>query len=95
MGKVIAMAGKGGTGKTTLSALIIRYLKEKGMGPILAVDADPNSNLAEALGVDAGRPLAEIVREPGVIVAMGTVVFAQLVMTMLMVITSLHMKARG
>lgn len=43
--------------------------------------------------IGPGRPLAEIVREPGVIVAMGTVVFAQLVMTMLMVITSLHMKA--
>lgn len=52
MGTVIAMAGKGGTGKTTLSALIIRYLKRKGQGPILAVDADPNANLAEALGLN-------------------------------------------
>ena len=60
----IAIAGKGGIGKTTLSALLIRALREAGRRPILAVDADPNSNLAEALGVDAGRPLAEV-REQG------------------------------
>ena len=60
----IAIAGKGGIGKTTLSALLVRTLWEAGKRPILAVDADPNSNLAETLGVDAGRPLAEI-REQG------------------------------
>ena len=60
----IAIAGKGGIGKTTLSALLVRALREAGNRPILAVDADPNSNLAEALGVDAGRPLADI-REQG------------------------------
>ncbi len=60
----IAVAGKGGTGKTTLSALLVRALKESGIRPILAVDADPNSNLAEALGVDRGTPLSEI-REHG------------------------------
>ena len=57
MGKVIAMAGKGGTGKTTLSALIIRYLQKKGPGPILAVDADPSSNLADALGLPVKQSL--------------------------------------
>jgi CO dehydrogenase maturation factor len=51
LSKVIAMAGKGGTGKTTLAALIVRYLKKRGMGPVLAVDADPATNLAEALGL--------------------------------------------
>lgn len=51
------MAGKGGTGKTTLSALIIRYLKNKGHGPILAVDADPSCNLAGALGLQVKRSL--------------------------------------
>jgi len=56
----IAIAGKGGIGKTTLAALFVRAAREAGIRPILAVDADPNSNLAEALGVDAGRPLAEI-----------------------------------
>jgi CO dehydrogenase maturation factor len=55
LGKVIAMAGKGGTGKTTLSALIIRYLRSNGHGPILAVDADPNANLADALGLSATK----------------------------------------
>ena len=60
----IAVAGKGGTGKTTLAALLVRALGEMGGGPVLAVDADPNSNLAEALGVEAGKPLADI-REQG------------------------------
>jgi CO dehydrogenase maturation factor len=60
----IAVAGKGGTGKTTLSALMVRALCETGIRPVLAVDADPNSNLAESLGVAEGRPLAEI-REHG------------------------------
>ena len=60
----IAIAGKGGTGKTTLSALLVRTLTEAGTRPLLAVDADPNSTLAEALGVEAGRSLAEI-REQG------------------------------
>jgi len=60
----IAVAGKGGTGKTTLSALFVRALKEMKVHPVLAVDADPNSNLADALGVEAGKPLAEI-REEG------------------------------
>jgi len=60
----IAVAGKGGTGKTTFSSLLVRALRNSGIKPILAVDADPNSNLAEALGVESGRPLAEI-REQG------------------------------
>lgn len=60
----IAVAGKGGIGKTTLCALLVRSLRELGAGPILAVDADPNSNLAEALGVEPGKALAEI-REQG------------------------------
>jgi CO dehydrogenase maturation factor len=48
----IAVAGKGGSGKTSLSALIIRYLLHKGNGPVLAVDADPNANLGESLGLN-------------------------------------------
>ena len=60
----LAIAGKGGTGKTTLAALLVRALREVDAGSILAVDADPNSNLAEALGVDPCKPLAEI-REEG------------------------------
>jgi CO dehydrogenase maturation factor len=48
----IAVAGKGGSGKTSISALIIRYLIRKGSRPILAVDADPNANLGESLGIE-------------------------------------------
>jgi CO dehydrogenase maturation factor len=47
----IAVSGKGGTGKTTLAGMIIRFLLDKGKSPILAVDADSNSNLNEVLGV--------------------------------------------
>ena len=47
MGKIIAMAGKGGTGKTTTAALIVRLIKEKKLGSVLVIDADPNSNLGE------------------------------------------------
>lgn len=52
MSFTIAVSGKGGTGKTTLAGMIIRYLLEKGKGPILAVDADSNTNLNEVLGVE-------------------------------------------
>jgi len=48
----IAVAGKGGSGKTSVTSLIIRYLKKKGSGPVLAVDADPNANLGESLGLE-------------------------------------------
>jgi CO dehydrogenase maturation factor len=51
MGFSIAVAGKGGTGKTSLCGLTIRYLTEKKRGAVLAVDADANSNLNEVLGV--------------------------------------------
>jgi CO dehydrogenase maturation factor len=51
MAFVIAFAGKGGTGKTSLAALTVRYLREKKHGPVLAVDADSNACLHEALGV--------------------------------------------
>ncbi len=47
----IALAGKGGTGKTTVSGMLIKYLVDIGKTPILAVDADSNSNLNEVLGV--------------------------------------------
>ena len=48
----IAVAGKGGSGKTSVASLIIRYLMKNRAGPILAVDADPNANLGESLGLD-------------------------------------------
>ena len=55
----IAMAGKGGTGKTTVATLVIRYLLERRMGPVLAVDADANANLNEMLGVKILRTVGE------------------------------------
>lgn len=60
MPKIIAFAGKGGVGKTTIAGILIRYLVEelKG-GPVLAVDADPNSNLNEILGVDVRTTIGE------------------------------------
>ena len=51
MGLTLAMTGKGGVGKTTLSALTIQWLVARGEKPVLAVDADSNANLHEALGV--------------------------------------------
>lgn len=47
----IAMAGKGGTGKTTVSGMLIKYLINRGKSPVLAVDADANANLNEILGL--------------------------------------------
>ncbi len=58
-GYTIAMAGKGGTGKTTLAGLLVRFLKEHEMTPILAVDADANSNLNEVLGLEVEETLGE------------------------------------
>jgi len=49
---IIALSGKGGVGKTTVAALLIRALKEKEEGAVFAVDADPNSCLADYLGFE-------------------------------------------
>ena len=48
----IALAGKGGTGKTTVAGLLIKYLVKTGKSPVLAVDADSNANLNEVLGLE-------------------------------------------
>ncbi len=63
MGDVIAIGGKGGTGKTTTSALLVLELAKKAQGGVLAVDADPNSNLCDALGLKDAGTIAEIVDE--------------------------------
>lgn len=60
MSKVIAFAGKGGVGKTTVASLVIRHLAKNGKAPILAVDADPNSNLGETLGLDVITTIGDI-----------------------------------
>lgn len=63
LGTSIAVAGKGGTGKTTIAALLVRYLRERGDGTILAIDADPSSNLNQALGLPLAHSVGEIREE--------------------------------
>jgi CO dehydrogenase maturation factor len=53
----IALAGKGGTGKTTMAGLLVKYLVEKGKTPVLAVDADANANFNEVLGLEVEETL--------------------------------------
>lgn len=60
MNMKIALAGKGGTGKTTTASLIIRSLIGKNRGSVLALDADPNSNLNELLGVSVSNTIGMI-----------------------------------
>lgn len=60
MAFVIALAGKGGTGKTSIAGLIIRYLIERREGPVLAVDADSNSCLNETLGIDVPATIGKL-----------------------------------
>ena len=57
----IAVAGKGGSGKTTVASLVVLYLKKKRPGPILAVDADPNANLGESLGLSVRQTVGAII----------------------------------
>ncbi len=57
---VIAVSGKGGTGKTTLAALIVRYCVAHLGKPVLAVDADPNSTLAEKLGIECDCTIGDL-----------------------------------
>ena len=59
----IAVAGKGGVGKTTTCGMMIDYLVKKKQGPILVVDADANSNLNEVLGVEVETTLGDIREE--------------------------------
>ena len=60
MSCTIAVAGKGGTGKTTFCGLLIDWLCKHGKTPVLAVDADANSNLNEVLGVEVESTLGDI-----------------------------------
>jgi CO dehydrogenase maturation factor len=59
----IAIAGKGGSGKTTTCALIIRELRRRGLTPVLAVDADGNANLHESLGLKLQETIGSILAE--------------------------------
>lgn len=60
MAYTIAFAGKGGTGKTTITGMMIDWLCKNHKSPVLAVDADANSNLNEVLGVDVETTLGDI-----------------------------------
>ena len=60
MAKSIAIAGKGGIGKSTISALIVKTLVERGEKGILAIDADPDANLGTLLGVQADDSIGDL-----------------------------------
>ncbi len=56
----IALAGKGGVGKTTIAGMIIKYLVQNKPGPVMAIDADPSSNLNMVLGLDLDWTVGDI-----------------------------------
>jgi CO dehydrogenase maturation factor len=60
MATTIAVAGKGGTGKTTVAALLIQCLCESRKGPVLAIDADPDANLGQLLGIRPEKTIGEL-----------------------------------
>src|SRR5512136_2275130 len=60
MTTTIALAGKGGVGKTTISAMVIKYLTQAQPGAVLAIDADPSSNLNMVLGLDLEWTVGDI-----------------------------------
>ncbi|MDR3239124.1 MAG: AAA family ATPase [Clostridiales bacterium] len=72
MSKLIAVTGKGGVGKTTVSALLIKNLIASGKKPILAIDADPNSCLDAALGVKVANTVGRAREEVRSVVTGGT-----------------------
>ncbi|MBS1248984.1 MAG: Septum site-determining protein MinD [Chloroflexi bacterium] len=60
MTTTIALAGKGGTGKTTVAGMIIKYLMQEQEGAILGIDADPSANLNMVLGLDLGLTIGQV-----------------------------------
>ncbi len=73
MPHTIAVAGKGGVGKTTTCGMIIDYLCKKRQGPVLVVDADANANLNEVLGVEMETSLGQIREEMAMAELKGTI----------------------
>lgn len=59
----IAVAGKGGTGKTTVASLLVRNLIQMGKTPVLAVDADPDANFSTGVGVKVHKTIGQILQE--------------------------------
>lgn len=90
MSKVIALAGKGGVGKTTVAALILRQLTNRGESPVLAVDADPNSNLGETLGIKVDKTVGDVredfMRDPqGVPSGMDKIVYLEMLINQVII----------
>ncbi|MBC2705686.1 AAA family ATPase [Desulfobacula sp.] len=90
MSKVIAMAGKGGVGKTTVSALLTRYFIKHLKDPLLAIDADPNSNLGETLGLDIEKTVGDIredfMKDPqGVPSGMDKILYLEMLMNQVLI----------
>jgi len=90
MSKVIAMAGKGGVGKTTVSALVTRYFTKHKNEPLLAIDADPNSNLGETLGLAIEKTVGDIrenfMKDPqGVPSGMDKVLYIEMLMNQVLI----------
>lgn len=61
--RIIAVAGKGGTGKTIIATLLLKLLMEQGNESILAIDADPAASLPSALGIKVWKTLGEVREE--------------------------------
>jgi CO dehydrogenase maturation factor len=55
MGETIVITGRGGTGKSTFTALFSRILGEKKIEPLLLVDSDPDESLADMMGINLGE----------------------------------------
>ena len=90
MSKTIAMAGKGGVWKTTVSALVTRYFATLQKDPILAIDADPNSNLGETLGLNIEKTVGDIredfMKDPqGVPSGMDKVLYLEMLMNQVLI----------
>ncbi len=90
MSKTIAMAGKGGVGKTTVSALVTRYFSRYQKDPLLAIDADPNSNLGETLGLEIEKTVGDIrenfMKDPqGVPSGMDKVLYLEMLMNQVLI----------
>ena len=90
MGKIIALAGKGGVGKTTVASLVLRHLAKKDFSPVLAVDADPNSNLGETLGMVVEKTVGDIrenfMKDPqGIPSGMDKIVYLEMLMNQVLI----------
>jgi len=90
MSRIIAMAGKGGVGKTTVSALVTRYFSLHENNPLLAIDADPNSNLGETLGLEIEKTVGDIrenfMKDPqGIPSGMDKIVYLEMLMNQVLI----------